>query len=71
MEVAVGEYEVDFNKMMSSALKKYYEDRDKHYLEMVASTEDMFRKKAGTFYQSIEIDHLNFMRCSFVCAYVS
>lgn len=47
MEVAVGEYEVDLTKMMSTAVKKYYEDRDKHYLEMVATTENIIRKKAG------------------------
>lgn len=44
MEIAVGEYEVDFTRMMASAVKKYYEDRDKYDLEQLqATTEAILR----------------------------
>lgn len=37
MEVAVGEYDIDLSKMMGTALKKYYEERDAHALGLVTS----------------------------------
>lgn len=44
MEIAVGEYEVDFTRMMAAAVKKYYEDRDKYDLEQLqATTESILR----------------------------
>lgn len=44
MEIAVGEYEVDFTRMMAAAIKKYYEDRDKYDLEQLqATTESILR----------------------------
>lgn len=44
MEIAVGEYEADFTRMMAAAVKKYYEDRDKYDLEQLqATTEAILR----------------------------
>lgn len=44
MEIAVGEYEVDFPKMMGAAVKKYYEERDLHDLERLrVATESIIR----------------------------
>lgn len=37
MEVAIGEYDIDLTKMMGTALKKYYEERDAHSLGLVAA----------------------------------
>lgn len=37
MEVAIGEYDIDLTKMMGTALKKYYEERDAHVLGLVAA----------------------------------
>lgn len=37
MEVAIGEYDIDLTKMMGTALKKYYEERDAHALGLMAA----------------------------------
>lgn len=37
MEVAIGEHDIDLTKMMGTALKKYYEERDAHSIGLVAA----------------------------------
>lgn len=48
MEIAIGEYDIDLSVMMGSALKKYYEDRDKHYLGDVAATANIIQANTDT-----------------------
>lgn len=50
MEVAVGDYEVDLNRMINAASKKYYEDRDQHCLMIEQQVEKLngeFKKNAA------------------------
>lgn len=37
MEVAVGEYERDLNKLINAANKKYHEDSDLYHLENLSN----------------------------------
>lgn len=44
MEVATGEYDTDLSKLVASATKKYYEDRDDHVLQIESHFEEMSGK---------------------------
>lgn len=46
LEIAVGEYDVDMSKLMATAVKKYHEDRDKHYLGSL-TTNNYIRADSG------------------------
>lgn len=35
IEIASGEYDVDLSKLMATAVKKYYEERDTYYLNTI------------------------------------
>lgn len=35
IEIASGDYNVDLNKLMATAVKKYYEERDTYYLNTI------------------------------------
>lgn len=35
IEIASGDYNVDMNKLMATAVKKYYEERDTNYLNTI------------------------------------
>lgn len=67
MEIAIGEYDADFPRMMATAVKKYYEDRDKYDLQQLqtttvsilcatAQTDRNCDKKAVTVYEFTNAD---------------
>lgn len=54
MEIAIGEYDCDFEKMIGAADKKYYEERDLNDLEKLReTTENIIR---STINENCDID---------------
>lgn len=47
IEIASGDYDVDMNKLIATAVKKYYEERDTHYLNTI-NRHDYISADAGT-----------------------
>lgn len=50
MEVAIGEHDIDLTKMMGTALKKYYEERDAHSIGLVAADNIIRHADDGRFF---------------------
>lgn len=49
IEIAVGEYDVDFSKLMAAAVKKYHEERDTYYLGTF-NRDNYIRADSGAFF---------------------
>lgn len=49
MEVAIGEHDIDLSKMMGTALKKYYEERDAYTMGLVTSDNVIRHRNEGMY----------------------
>ena len=61
MEVAIGEYDIDLTKMMGTALKKYYEERDAHSIGLVAADNIIRHADDGTFFTRSNVNVMFYM----------
>lgn len=56
IEIASGDYGVDMNKLMATAVKKYYEERDTYYLNTI-NRHDYISADSGKYAEDSGLVH--------------